>query len=321
MLTQRDALWLVALNTLLHEIGVPVPLAPTVLVAGAGAVWGGVDPLALIAAIVVGTLLGNAVWFAAGRRYGSGVLKLLCRLSLSPDACVVRTEDTFRRWGWSSLVVGRFIPGVSLVAPPLAGALGMSWGRFIALTAAGAAVWGLVVVGIGMLLHEQLDAVMRALDEFGIEAVAAFALVLAVYLAWRWRARRRTAQMFDMSRITVGELKALIDRGEAPLIVDVRGPATRRVDPRRIPTAIAVELRAIQEGQIDLPRDRDIVLYCACPNEAGAAHAVRALLQRGYMNARPLLGGLEAWIVAGHAVDTDPDPAALVGDHDNAQTA
>ena len=106
-----------------------------------------------------------------------------------------------------------------------------------------------------------------------------------------------------MPRITAGELKALIDRGEAPLIVDVRGSATRRVDPRRIPTAIAVELRAIQEGQIDPPCDRDIVPYCSCPNEAGAAHAVRALLQRGYMSAPPLLGGLEAWITAGHAVD------------------
>ncbi len=148
MFTQRYALWLVALNTLLHEIGVPVPLTPTVLVAGAGAT-GGVDPFAVIAVVVAATVAGNSVWFVAGRRYGSGVLKLLCRLSLSPDACVVRTEDTFRRWGWSSLVVGRFIPGVSLVAPPLAGALGMSWGRFIALSAAGAAIWALVVVGVG----------------------------------------------------------------------------------------------------------------------------------------------------------------------------
>jgi membrane protein DedA with SNARE-associated domain/rhodanese-related sulfurtransferase len=311
MLTLRHALWLVALNTLLHEIGVPVPLAPTVLVAGAGAISGGVDPFALIAAVVAGTVLGNSVWFAAGRRYGSSVLKLLCRLSLSPDACVVRTEDTFRRWGWSSLVVGRFIPGVSLVAPPLAGALGMSWSKFIVLSAAGAALWALVVVGAGMLLHEQLDAAIRALDAYGLEAVAALVVLLAMYLLWRWRARQRTARMLDVPRIAVGELQALIDRGESPLIVDVRGPATRQVDPRRIPTAIAVELRAIQEGQTNFPRDREIVLYCACPNEAGAAHGARALLEHGYERARPLLGGLDAWVVAGHAVDTDPDPTRL----------
>jgi membrane protein DedA with SNARE-associated domain/rhodanese-related sulfurtransferase len=310
MLTQRDALWLVAVNTLLHEIGVPVPLAPTVLVAGAGSIAGGADPLAVIAAVVAGTLVGNSVWFAAGRRYGSGVLKLLCRLSLSPDACVLRTEDTFRRWGWSSLVVGRFIPGVSLVAPPLAGALGMSWWKFMALSAAGAALWALVVVGAGMLLREQIDMAVRVLDAFGLEALAAFGLLLlAAYFTWRLRVRRRAARKLNAPRVAVEELKTLIDRGEAPLVVDVRGPTARRVDPRRIPTAIAVELAAIKEGRIDLPRDREIVLYCACPGEAGAAHAARWLLARGYERVRPLLGGLQAWVVAGHPVELETDSA------------
>jgi len=163
MPTQFDAVWLVALNTLLHEIGLPVPLTPVVLVAGAGSIAGAADPVAVIAAVVAGTLAGNSIWFAAGRRYGSGVLKLLCRLSLSPHACQTRTEDSFRRWGGSSLVVGRFIPGVALVAPPLAGALGMSWSKFIALSAAGAALWALLVVAAGMVLHEHLEAAVQVL--------------------------------------------------------------------------------------------------------------------------------------------------------------
>lgn len=195
MLPERDAIWLVALNTLLHEIGVPFPLTPIVLVAGAGAVGGGVDPLAVIGAVVAGTLVGNAIWFAAGRRYGSSVLTLLCRLSLSPDACMLRTEDSFRRWGWSSLVLGRFIPGVALVAPPLAGAMGMSWGKFIVLSAAGAGLWALVVVAAGMFFHEQLDVVVQTLDAFTAEAVAAAALLLTAALAWRWWARRRAARI------------------------------------------------------------------------------------------------------------------------------
>ena len=195
MLPQRDTLWLVALNTLLHEIGVPVPITPIVLVAGAGAVGGGIDPLAVIAAVVAGTLVGNSIWFAAGRRWGSSVLTLLCRFSLSPDACVLRTEGSFRRWGWSSLVLGRFIPGVALVAPPLAGAMGMSWGKFVALSAAGAGLWALAVVAAGMLLHEQLDVVLRTLDAFAAEAVAAAVLLLAVALAWRWWAKRRAGRI------------------------------------------------------------------------------------------------------------------------------
>ncbi len=205
MLPQRDAIWLVALNALLHEVGVPGPITPIVLVAGAGVVGGGVDPLAVIVAVVVATLIGNSIWFAAGRRWGAGILALFCRLSLSPHACMLRTEESFRRWGWSSLVLGRFIPGVALVAPPLAGAMGMSWGRFIALSAAGAGLWALVVVATGMLFHEQLDALVRTLDGFTAEAISAVALLLAAALAWRWWARWRAGRKRNAPHIAVQE--------------------------------------------------------------------------------------------------------------------
>jgi uncharacterized protein (DUF1330 family) len=138
-LTALQSFWILAVNTLLHELGLPLPVMPTAFVMGARGVHGAGDLLLLIAAVAAGMLIGNSVWFAAGRHYGAGVLKFLCRFSLTADTCVSRTEQVFGRWGWSSLVVGRFVPGVSLVAPPLAGALGMSWGKFLALTTAGAA--------------------------------------------------------------------------------------------------------------------------------------------------------------------------------------
>jgi membrane protein DedA with SNARE-associated domain/rhodanese-related sulfurtransferase len=304
-LDDRDAFWLLAANTLLHELGVPVPLMPTALVIGAQAGKGDIDPLLSLGAIVVGTLIGNAAWFAAGRRYGAGVLKLLCRFSLTADTCVARTESAFGRWGWSSLVVGRFLPGVSLVAPPLAGALGMSWGKFLVLTAAGAAVYGLVLLGAGMLLHAQIESTLRLLEEFGWYTLAGLAAALALYVGWRWW-RRRMARTLDIPRISVDELQALMAAGEAPLVVDVRGGSTRSIDRRQIPGAIGVALDAIEAGIDAQPRDRHIILYCACPNEASAAKAARFLLARGYTRARPLLGGLDAWIVAGHPVETAP---------------
>ena len=104
----HHAFWIVAVNTLLHELGVPLPMTPTALVAGALVASGAIDPLLPIAAIVAATLIGNALWFAAGRRYGTGVLKLLCRFSLSADTCVSRTHTALGRWGGSSLVVGRY---------------------------------------------------------------------------------------------------------------------------------------------------------------------------------------------------------------------
>jgi membrane protein DedA with SNARE-associated domain len=147
-LTEFQSFWILAANTLLDELGFPLPVMPTAFVLAARGISGAGDLLLLVAAIVAGMLIGNSIWFAAGRRYGAGVLKFLCRFSLTADTCVSRTERVFGRWG-CSLVVGRFVPGVSLVAPPLAGALGMTWVKFLALTSAGAALYGLIVLSAG----------------------------------------------------------------------------------------------------------------------------------------------------------------------------
>lgn len=299
-LTSFQSFWILAANTLVHELGIPLPVMPTAFVMGARGTRGAGDLLLLIAAIVTGMLVGNSVWFAAGRLYGAGVLKFLCRFSLTADTCVSRTERVFGRWGWSSLVVGRFVPGVSLVAPPLAGALGMSWGRFLALTTAGAALYGLVVLGAGFLMRNQVEWALRELRAFGWQTVTAVILALAFYIAWRWW-RRRVARAPEVLRISAEELQALIDAGERPLVVDVRGQTTQRIDPRRIPDAIAVSLDAIEARRDELPRERKIVVYCGCPNEASAAKAAQLLLERGYAWVRPLAGGLEAWSTAAGA--------------------
>jgi len=296
-LDDQSVYWVLWLNTLLHELGVPVPMTPTALVAGARAVTGTVSPLLLIVMIIAGMVIGNAAWFAAGRRYGSGVLKLLCRVSISPDTCVARTEGTFGRWGWSALVIGRFLPGVTLVAPPLAGALGMKWSTFLALTVAGSALFGLVVVGAGMLLYEQIDFVLQQLVIFGWEAVGILTVLLALYIGWRWW-RRRIALAIGVPRIDVQELRALIDAGEPIELIDVRGRNANQLDQRQIPGAVVMHLDEIEAGRFVAARDRQIIVYCSCPNEASAAKAVQLLHKHGYLRARPLRGGLDAWIAS-----------------------
>ncbi len=297
LLNEQNVYWILWLNTLLHELGVPVPMTPTALVAGARAVTAGVNPLLLILSIVVAMTLGNAAWFAAGRRYGSAVLKLLCRVSISPDTCVARTEGTFGRWGWSALVIGRFLPGVTLVAPPLAGALGMAWSKFLLLTIAGSALFGAVVVSAGMLLHAQIDAVLTQVSMYGWEATAILVALLALYVAWRWW-RRRVALAVGIPRIDIPELRALIAAGEPIELIDVRGRDANKLDPRRIPGATIMHLDEIEAGRFAGARDRQIIVYCSCPNEASAAKAVRLLHGHGYLRARPLRGGLDAWMAS-----------------------
>src|SRR6267142_577818 len=150
--SDRYLAWVLGLNTLIHEIGVPLPLMPTALLAGAQVTEGEANAIALVVVMTAGTVIANSVWFGAGRVFGGRVLKTLCKISLSQDTCVGRTERAFTKWGWWSLVFGHFIPGVSLVAPPLAGALGMKWSRFLGFTALGGVLYGGVVIGAGMLL-------------------------------------------------------------------------------------------------------------------------------------------------------------------------
>ena len=300
-LDDQSVYWILWLNTLLHELGVPVPMTPTALVAGARAVTGSVNPLILILMIVAGMVIGNAAWFAAGRRYGSAVLRLLCRVSISPDTCVARTEGTFGRWGWSALVIGRFIPGVTLVAPPLAGALGMKWGTFLLLTVAGSALFGLVVVGAGMLLSEQIDFVIRQLMIFGREAVGILGVLLLLYIGWRWW-RRRIALAIGIPRIDVDELRALIDAGEPIHLIDVRGRNASQLNKRQIPGATVMHLDEIEAGKFAAERDQQIIVYCSCPNEASATKAVRYLHGHGYLRARPLRGGLDAWMASERSI-------------------
>lgn len=112
--------------TLATRLGAPVPAVPFLIVAGGLTFGGQVSFLAVTLAAVLGNILGDGVWFIAGRRWGYRVMRLLCRISLSPDSCVKHSESILGRWGGLSLIAAKFVPGVSVVAPPMAGALGMS---------------------------------------------------------------------------------------------------------------------------------------------------------------------------------------------------
>jgi membrane protein DedA with SNARE-associated domain/rhodanese-related sulfurtransferase len=286
------------------RLGLPVPAAPVLVVAGGLAAVAEPGLLAaMVLAAVLANVLGDGVWFYTGRTYGYRFMRLLCKISISPDSCVRRSETLIGRWGGLSLVAAKFVPGVSVVAPPMAGALGMSTPRFLVFETAAALLWAGVFLGLGWLFREQIEAVLEALANAGSAATAALVVVLAAMLALRWWRRRAMLRITRMPRATIDELLALMDGEAPPLVVDVRGEAGIQVDPRRIPGALPIPLKALQQRRGELPfedRGREIILYCSCPNEVSAALAAQALMTRGFVRARPLAGGLEAWIEAGH---------------------
>ena len=245
---------LIWLNVFLEQLGVPVPAVPTLIVAGALSQDGRISSTHVMIAAVVASLLADWVWFILGRRYGYRILSTLCKISLSPDSCVRDTEQRFERWGLKSLLFAKFIPGFSTVAPPLAGVTQGSTIAFLAYDTTGALLWAGTCVVAGRVFHHTIDRVIAALESLGWWSAVVLGFLLALVIAFKWAQRRGFYKQLRMARVSVGELKTMMDRGESPLIIDARSPGARKRDPRRIQGAVSVS--------DPLPEGVEIVVYC-----------------------------------------------------------
>ena len=297
-------LMVVFVNVFIEQIGIPVPAIPTLVVAGAFAAAGKLSILAVFLVAVIACAIADVAWYIAGRIYGNRVMRMLCRISLTPDSCVSQTQERFERWGLNALLVAKFVPGISLLAPPLAGATRIGWLPFLVFNTIGGALWVAAGMGGGMLLGTQIERLLAYLERYGSIAVFVIVAIVVGYVAFKWWERRSFYKMLRMARISVDELYRLMDAGKAPLIVDVRSQIARSLEPRYIPGALHLPMHGFEEHVKELPRDREIILYCSCPNEASAAQVAKLLIDNGFVRVRPLLGGLEAWIAAGHPVES-----------------
>ena len=296
---------IVFVNVLLDQIGLPVPAVPTLIVAGALAADGHMSLPGLFAGAVFACLIPDCGWYWVGQEYGIRVLKTLCRISLEPDSCVSQTQTRFERWGINSLVIAKFIPGLAIIAPPMAGALRIGWLRFIFLSTCSAMLWAGAALGAGALFKSQIARLLQHLEDFGGIAGMGLLLLLAAYIAYKWWQRYSFYRLLRMARISVAELYELIQAGASPLVIDVRSITARELEPRWIPGALHVPLQDVAHRMKELPRDKDIILYCTCPSEASAARVAKILMNHGFKRVRPLFGGLDAWVAAGYAVVTE----------------
>jgi membrane protein DedA with SNARE-associated domain len=253
---------LIFVFVLLEQLGAPVPSLTVLIVYGALSVQRDLPAWPALLVAVVASALADIVWFALGRAKGHRILKTLCRISLSPDSCVRQTESVFERWGLPSLLVAKFIPGFSTVAPPMAGVTGARFSTFLLYDAGGALIWSVAGLAIGMVFHRTIDRALELLASLGSGALVIFGAGLLVWMAFKWWQRRRFYKLLRMSRITAEDLYTLIDSGKSPIVVDVRTAAARLADPRRIPGAIVMTVDQVDERVAELPREREIILYC-----------------------------------------------------------
>ena len=245
---------------LLEQMGLPIPAVPLLIAAGALTRAGKMNLTFAVALAFIAVILADLFWYSLGRYRGGRILKLLCRISLEPDSCVRRTENLFIRHGVRSLLVAKFIPGLNTAAPSLAGVFRMPLRRFLIFDSLGALFWVVTVTSLGLIFSEQLEQVAL---RWGGWLVAVLAGSLAAYVLWKFIQRRRFLRRLRIARITPKELMDKLTAGETISIVDLRQPMDIEAFPQMIPGALRIAMEEIEERHAEIPRDRDVVLYCS----------------------------------------------------------
>ena len=280
---------------LAEEAGLPLPSAPVLLAAGALAGAGRMYLPVVVAMPLLAATTCDTLWYILGRQRGGVVLRLICRISLEPDSCVRRTQLSFERRGVWALVIAKFVPGLSAMTAPLAGISRMPWRRFALFDALGSLLWSCTYIATGFVFSSKLERALASLQFLGGGLLALLLTTLGGYLVWKWQNRRRFLRKLKIARITPEELKRRLDAREDVVIVDLRHSLEFDAEPRTIFGAVHMDPADLEEAIEVIPRDREIVLFCSCPNEATAAQMALRLRSRGITRIRPLAEGLDGW--------------------------
>lgn len=288
---------------LLEALGLPIPAALAILTAGAASAHGPMSPLLSFPTALGAMLLGDALLYFMGRHTGWWMLGILCRLSLNPDSCILRSADAFFKRGRLVLLFAKFLPGINTMAAPLAGSMNMKFWQFARFDLAGATLYTLAYWAAGYLFSDFLGAITKTYIQFGHYLGWTLAALFAAYLGYRaWiMLRERTRPPVN----GVHPLEIAKNLAGAA-IFDVRSHGYYDKKARRIPGSTRLEPNALGQAPVALPRDKMIVLYCTCIQEATARQVARDLAARG-VPAYVLLGGLRAWRRAG--LPLEPVPA------------
>jgi membrane protein DedA with SNARE-associated domain/rhodanese-related sulfurtransferase len=287
--------WILFLWVMTEQLGVPIPSVPLLLTAGTLTATHKLNLPLVLLAIVLGSLVSDSLWYVMGKRYGGAVVKLLCRLSMERSTCVRRTELYFSKNGPAALLLAKFIPALGSVAAPIAGQTGMAYSSFVVFDTGGILIWALTFTLGGRFFGDVLKRHPHALGWVGHFAVLLFVLLLLGFLVHRFLRQRAFLREIRTARVAPQELKDMLDNGQEVYIVDLRHPLDYLPDPRTLPGAVLLTPDKLVLQSDEIPRDRDVVLFCTCPSEATAAKMALAIRKLGVYRVRPLLGGFDEW--------------------------
>jgi membrane protein DedA with SNARE-associated domain len=263
LMARHGYAWIFGL-LLAEALGLPFPAAIALVAAGAAVaahtLWG---PYVLLAALTA-LLFGDTVQYWLGRYMGWALLGFLCRVSINPETCMLRSAESFYKRGKTTLVIAKFIPGVNTMAAPLAGSMRMRYGQFLRLDIAGALFYSLTYLCVGFLSRDFLADLLRGFHRAGLAMEIVVLGALAVYAIYRIVQYRKHRMYRVVPRVQVQELaeRLLRENPSRVLIVDVRSHGYYDSGAARIKGSIRIEPNNLEEEIKNLPRDKDIYLYC-----------------------------------------------------------
>jgi len=246
---------------LAEQSAIPLPSIPLLLATGALIRQHRLELLPAVLCCVSAALIADSIWFELGRRRGRRVLRMLCRVSLEPDSCVRQTENAFVKYGLRCLLVSKFIPGLNAVAAPLAGNSTRAYRRFLLYDAAGATLWCLAYLSLGWLFSEQLETLLTLTSRMGSGLLFLAVALFALWIGWKYWQRRRFFKQLDIARITPEELRDRLRAGEDVFVIDLRHGESN--SPSGIPQATRIAPNQLAERGREIPRDREVVLFCS----------------------------------------------------------
>ncbi|MGI4982428.1 MAG: VTT domain-containing protein [Janthinobacterium lividum] len=299
----------VFLSVLVMQLGVPIPAAPMLIVGGTMIAAGEASFPSMLAAAMTATLMADSVWFATGRVHGRKMLTRLVRFSLSLDATVRIARNRFERYGAPLLAISKFVPGLGLVAPPLMGTTSVDVRLFLFWDGVGAALWASFWLLGGAAFRDQIARFFVFARHNGGTVTDTLIALALVFLLYRWIRRLRFRKWLARVRITPDQLDDMMRSTAPPIIFDARPEGIRRAEAYRIPGALPLDLTSSTKLDETLLQ-RQMVVYCVCPNEATAKRIISQLRRKGIHNIRALKGGLDAWEKRGFPLEPIPATSA-----------
>jgi membrane protein DedA with SNARE-associated domain/rhodanese-related sulfurtransferase len=287
----------------LEAMGLPLPASLALLIAGASSARGSLPVEATLGAALAAMLCADNILYFAGRYTGWWLLRILCRLSLNPESCILRAAGSFYRRGRYLLLFAKFVPGINSLAPPLAGSMKMPYRQFLGLDLAGAFLYVGLYWTAGYLLSDVLGTVLKGLDTFGHVLAVLIAIAVLIYFAFQIRLWINNRVLRTIPRVSPAEASRILENGGAR-VYDVRSHGYYEEGAARIRGSQRLEPNSL-DGSTEWSKTTPLILYCTCVREATSLAVANVLRQQG-VECAVLTGGLRAWRKAGLPLEPVP---------------